>query len=77
MHGRDAIKYTVNSIVISKIKKQLNISINVIGFSDSDGKAPYPICCSQHVSETGIDLLYWNSHFAWIQKLFQTNVGHH
>ena len=39
----------------------------MIGFYNSDGKARYPIYCSLHVSETEIDLLYWNGHYAWIK----------
>ena len=56
-HGLDAIEYLVSSIDILRIEQQLNISINVIGLYNDDGKARYPIYCSRHVSETEIDLL--------------------
>ena len=66
-HGLDSIEYSVSPIDLFQIEERLNISINVIGFYDSDGKARYPINCSQHVSETEIDLLYWDGHYAWIK----------
>ena len=66
-HGLDAIEYPVSPIDLPQIEQRLNISINVIGFYDGDGKARYPIYCSRHVSETEVDLLYWDGHFAWIK----------
>ena len=63
-HGLDVIEYPVSPIDLPRIEQRLNISINVIGFYDDDGKARYPIYCSRHVSETEIDLLYWDGHFA-------------
>ena len=66
-HGLDAIEYPVSPTDLPRIEQQLNISINVIGFYDGDGKARYPLYCSRHVSETEIDLLYLDGHFAWIK----------
>ena len=66
-HGLDAIEYPVSPIDLPRIEQRLNISINVIGFYDNDGKARYPLYCSRHVSETEVDLLYWERHFAWIK----------
>ena len=63
-HGLDSIEYPVSPIDLPRIEQQLNISINVIGFYDDNGKARYPLYCSRHVSETVVDLLYWNGHFA-------------
>ena len=63
-HGLDVIEYPVNPIDLLRIEQRLNISINVIGFYDDDGKARAPLYCSRHVSETEIDLLYWDRHFA-------------
>ena len=57
-HGLDAIEYPVSPIDLPQIEQRLNISINVIGFYDADGKARYQIYCSRHVSETEVDLLY-------------------
>ena len=80
-HGLDAIEYPVSPTDLPRIEQQLNISINVIGFYDSDGKERYPLYCSRHVSETEIDLLYWVGHFAWIKDFSRlmrdiTNHGH-
>ena len=63
----DAIEYPVSPIDLPQIELRLNISINVIGFYDGDGKARYPIYCSRQVRETEVDLLYWDGHFAWIK----------
>ena len=41
-----------------RIKQQLNLSINVIGFYDDEGKARYLIYINRHVNETKIELLY-------------------
>ena len=38
-HGLDAIEYPVSSIDLPQIEERLNISINLIGFYDEDGKA--------------------------------------
>ena len=46
-HGLDAIEYPVSPIDLSRIEKQLNLSINVIGFYDDDEKARYTIYCSR------------------------------
>ena len=66
-HGLNAIEYPVSPIDIPRIEQQLNISINVIGFYDDDGKVRYPLYCNRPMSETEVDLLYWNGHFAWIK----------
>ena len=66
-YGLDAIEYPVSPIDLPRIEQQLNLSINVIGFYDDDGKARYPLYCSWHVSETEVDLLYWDGHFSWIK----------
>ena len=63
-HGLDAIEYPLSSIDLPRIEQRLNISINAIGFYDDDGTARYPQIFSRHVSETEIDLLYWDRHFA-------------
>ena len=58
MHEFDAIEYLVSPTDFPRIEQQLNISINVIGFYDDDGKARYLINCSRNVSETKFDFLY-------------------
>ena len=67
-HRLDAIEFPVSPIDLPRIEQRLNISINVIGFYDDDGKARYPIYCSRHVSETEVDLLYCDGHFALIKN---------
>ena len=52
---------------LPRIEQQLKLLINMIGFYDDEGKARYPIYCSRHVSETEIDLLYWDGYFACIK----------
>ena len=66
-HVLDTIEYPVSLIDFPRIEKQLNLSINVIGFFDGDGKARYPIYSNRHVSKTDIDLLLWDGHYALIK----------
>ena len=70
-HGLDAIEYPVSLNALPRIEQQLNISINVIGFYNGDGKARYLTYCSRHVSETEVDLLYWDGEFALIKDFFR------
>ena len=66
-HGLDAIEYPVSPMDRPRIEQQLNLSINVVEFYDDERKARYPIYCSRYVSETEIDLLYWDGHFACLK----------
>ena len=80
-HGLDELKYPISPNDIPEIEKKLKLRINIFSFFDDEGKGRYPLYISQNMeSDTEIDLLYWNEHYAWIKSfsnfIYDLGLGH-
>ncbi len=63
------IPYPVSIADMEKYEESLNMSINIITFSDDAGRVLTPLYLSNKKSDkSSIDLLYWRGHFAWIRN---------
>ena len=66
-NGLDDIEYPVNPVDLLLLKQRLNISINFFSYFDDFGQARHPMYISRYKSPCGIDVLYFNEHYAWIK----------
>ena len=63
------LPYPVSIPDMEKYEESLNLNINVLTFSDEDGRVLTPIYISKKkFNQSSIDLLYWSGHFAWIRN---------
>jgi hypothetical protein len=63
------LAYPVQMDQFQELEQHIGIPFNVFTLCDHEGRARYPLYSGENYPNTGVDLPFWDGHFAWIKSV--------